>query len=69
MPDTDELAETDASSSDDEQLVRWRRRCFLQLGFNRAQARRLAELRADWHAAEALLAAGCPLDLAFDIIS
>lgn len=57
---------------DDEEsvsLYRWRRQMFKELGFNRRQAAQLAEDGADWHVAKPLLADGCPVDIAFDLLS
>lgn len=51
------------------QVYHWRRFRFLELGFNRRQASKLAELQASWHEAEALLAAGCSRDVCFDLLS
>lgn len=63
--------EEQASVLSDEELdvLRWRRQMFLDLGFTVRQSRRLAEIAADWHRAEALLVAGCPTDTAFDLLS
>jgi len=41
---------------------------FLDLGFNPLQAAALAEAHADWHEAECLLALGCELETAVDIL-
>jgi hypothetical protein len=51
------------------EVYRWRREHFVELGLNRRQARRLAEIGADWHSAQTLHIRGCPLDLIFDILS
>jgi hypothetical protein len=51
------------------QVYQWRRLRFLALGFNRRQAARLADVQASWHEAETLLAAGCPVELVFDILN
>lgn len=56
----------------DEEAVRvfhWRVRRFVALGFTLWQARRLAHVQADWHTAEVLLGDGCPVVLAFDLLS
>jgi hypothetical protein len=50
-------------------VYRWRVCRFLELGFTLRQARRLADGTAGWHEAEALLMAGCPPDLVFDLLS
>jgi hypothetical protein len=50
-------------------VYRWRVCRFLELGFTLRQARRLADSVAGWHEAEALLAAGCPVDLVFDLLT
>lgn len=42
---------------------------FEELGFTYMQAERLAEERADWWQAKALLERGCPVHLAFDLLS
>lgn len=44
-------------------------RMFRELGFNPFQRRALADKGRDWHEAKELLAAGCPIDVAFDILS
>jgi hypothetical protein len=51
------------------QVYHWRRFRFLELGFNRRQAAALAEAQADYHQAATLIAAGCTVDLAFDLLS
>ena len=47
----------------------WRRRRLIELGLTRYQAERLAEQGCDWHEAAALVAAGCPAELVFDLLS
>ena len=42
---------------------------FRLLGFNPYQRRHLADSAADWHDAKDLIDAGCPVDIAFDILS
>jgi hypothetical protein len=57
---------------EDEEAIRvfhWRVHRFKDLGFTLWQARRLAQVHADWHGAELLLADGCPTVLAFDLLS
>jgi len=54
----------------EERLVyAWRRRQFLGLGFGRGEAQILAMGGADWHRARELLAAGCPHELVFRILT
>jgi hypothetical protein len=56
----------------DEEAARvfhWRVRRCRSLGFTLWQARRLAEEQASWHEAEALLMAGCPLHVVFDLLT
>lgn len=56
----------------DEEAVRvfhWRVRRFCELGFTLWQSRRLAQVQDDWHRAQLLLADGCPIELAFDLLS
>lgn len=50
-------------------VVRHRLEQFRDLGFNLPQRKALIRAGADWHEAEKLLNAGCPLDIAFDILS
>jgi hypothetical protein len=67
MPDEDE----DIACAPDPEQVRvyiWRKRMFLRLGFGRGEAQLLAMGGLDWHEAEKLVNAGCPLDLAFDLL-
>ena len=42
---------------------------FRDLGFNLRQRKTLIRSGADWHEAKKLIDAGCPLDIAFDILS
>lgn len=42
---------------------------FERLGFTPPQAERLVGEGADYHDAEALLKRGCPVDIAFDLLS
>jgi hypothetical protein len=53
----------------DSQVYHWVRGQFIRLGFNRRQAAQLALVHASWHEAEVLLAAGCPVDTVFDLLS
>jgi hypothetical protein len=56
----------------DEEATRvyhWRVHRFRELGFTLWQSRRLADRQVDWHSAQTLLVAGCPIDLVFDILS
>ncbi len=50
-------------------VLHWRIRRFLKLGFTLQQARTLAAGEAHWQEAERILAAGCPIPLAFDVLS
>ena len=50
-------------------VVRHQLEQFRELGFNIRQRKALITARADWHEAKKLLDAGCPLDIAFDILS
>lgn len=47
----------------------WRLEKFRDLGFNPRQRAKLAAAAVDWHEANRLLADGCPVDVAFDILS
>lgn len=46
----------------------WRRRRFLELGFDKGQAQLLAMGGIDWHEAERLVKRDCPVDLAFRLL-
>lgn len=61
-----ELVEQDEEAV---QVFHWRVHRFVELGFTLRQARTLAALQADWHAAEHLLGDGCQADTAFDLLS
>ena len=50
-------------------VVRHRLEHFRELGFNLRQRKALIRANADWHEAQKLLDAGCPIDIAFDILS
>lgn len=45
--------------TDWEQVDRWRRRCFRDLGFDDTDARWLVLMGVDWHDAQRLILAGC----------
>ena len=55
--------------TESEKLHTYVRLKFEQLGFNYMQADTLAEDRADWWEAKRLIDQGCPVMLAFDILS
>ncbi len=65
------MADAEATVPDVEEIrvFHWRVRRFLSLGFTLWQARGLARVQADWHAAEKLLARGCDTATAFDLLS
>lgn len=42
---------------------------FERLGFTPPQAERLVSEGADWHEAEGLVKHGCPVDIAFDLLT
>jgi hypothetical protein len=42
---------------------------FLKLGFPELEASILAESDADWHEAKDLIDHGCPVDIAYDILT
>lgn len=46
----------------------WRRDRFLHLGVDESRAADLAHSPVDWHELDRLLAAGCPLELALEIV-
>jgi hypothetical protein len=58
-----------ADGSDDYVVLLWRREQFIQLGFDAADARVLAESAADLAEARRLSRAGCPVALAFRILA
>jgi hypothetical protein len=58
-----------AGDTEDCVVVLWRREQFVQLGFDAADARLLAESPADLGEARRLSRAGCPLTLAFRILA
>lgn len=64
---TDE--ETEEAPLEMDHVVRHRLERFRDLGFNIRQRKALVRANADWHEAQKLLQAGCPLDIAFDILS
>jgi hypothetical protein len=53
---------------EDRQVARWRFDQFHLLGFGEEQALLLAASNADLHRARSLVAAGCPLHLALEIL-
>lgn len=50
-------------------VVRHQLERFRDLGFNLRQRKALIRAGSDWHQAEKLIEAGCPVDVAFDILS
>lgn len=68
MPEPDQL-EAVVESEEAIQVFHWRVRAFLDGGFTIRQAKVLAACQVDSHAAERLLEAGCPVDVAFDLLS
>jgi len=50
-------------------LLSWLEERFRELGFNDLQAASLAETRADWHEAQALLKGGCDHLTAVDLLT
>ena len=50
-------------------LFTYREEMFRKLGFNGHQAAELAYSHVDWHAAESLLARGCSIETAVDILT
>lgn len=66
-----EIEEPEVVVIDEEsaKVFHWRVRRFMGLGFTLWQARSLARVGADWHAAKKLLDAGCPVATAFDVLS
>lgn len=42
---------------------------FLELGFPELEASILADSEADWHEAQSMIDDGCPVEIAFDILS
>ena len=58
----------EALESEDHAVRLWRREQFGQLGFDSVDARLLADSPADLGEARRLRRAGCPLDLAFQIL-
>ena len=63
-----EVAAYEDETAEARRVELWRRRRFLELGFDRGQAQLLAFDEADWHRAAALLSAGCPPGLVFDLL-
>lgn len=55
--------------SESERVLAWRLLCLLQDGYAEADAEALAASSADLHRIADLIAAGCPLKLAADILS
>ena len=53
----------------DESVYLWRKQQLVRAGFNEAQASELAHGHCDLHEALELLAAHCPPDIAFDVLS
>lgn len=51
-----------------ENVLAWRLKSFLDLGYELSDAEKLAETRIDLHAITALISAGCSLDLAWRIL-
>jgi len=58
------------TAEDDERMsvLRWRQDRFIAMGFGLANSASLAGSDADPHDAERLLARGCPVDLAAEIL-
>jgi hypothetical protein len=56
-------------TGDDLRVAQWREERFLSLGFTDMQAGVLARGDSDWHEAAALVAAGCPVDIVYRIVT
>ena len=54
---------------EEEQLYRYRKARFRELGFPDVQAEKLADAGVDWHAAEDLLERGCSVEQAWWILA
>lgn len=63
-----EVAAYEDETAEARRVELWRRRRFLELGFDRGQAQLLAWGGIDWHDAARLIAAGCPVQVAFDLL-
>jgi hypothetical protein len=59
----------EAIESEEQIVLLWRREQFGRLGFDPADARLLAESPADLGQARSICRAGCPIALAFRILS
>jgi hypothetical protein len=55
-------------SSKEDELIEWRRECFIALNFSRTQAGALARAKVDHHRAAKMLSQGCSVDLAVKIL-
>ena len=60
---------TEDAPIEDDAIWRWRLDEFFRLGFNLRQRLVLADRGVSPHDAEILIAKGCPVDVAFDILS
>lgn len=65
----EEKTETEPALLDHDDVWRWRLDEFRRLGFNLRQRRVLADASVSPHDAERLISAGCPTEIAFDILS
>jgi hypothetical protein len=61
--------ELEALESEDLTVLRWRREQFERLGFDPVDSRLLAESPADLGQARHVCGAGCPLDVAYRILT
>jgi hypothetical protein len=61
--------ELEALESEDLTVLRWRREQFERLGFDPVDSRLLAESSADLGQARRVCGAGCPLDVAYRILT
>lgn len=61
-------ADVDQPNQDDARLHKWLRERFLEIGFTETAARILADRRADWHYADRLHKAGCPIPCLYKLL-
>ncbi len=62
------MVDSEILSGEELQVARWRRKQLVALGLDSDTADLLANGDTDWHQLEALLADGCPLELAVRIV-
>lgn len=65
---TDDRIRERISEFVDDPAFMWRLEMFGKLGFDTGQRAKLAALAADWQQGELLIKAGCPIDIAYDLL-